>query len=101
MGGSPQTVWVERSTGAEPSMEQGIEMKIPFDELRTGDILVANRGEFIPVNGLVTSGEATLNLLLLTRSGTPMTVATGDRVYRGAFVTEGRLRITVDPLQAE
>ncbi|MEZ4868197.1 MAG: hypothetical protein R3C14_43115 [Caldilineaceae bacterium] len=97
MGGAPQTVWVVR----ESSDAQGVEVKIPFADLKTGDILVANRGEFIPINGVVTAGEATLNLILLTRSGAPMTVSAGERVYKGAFVTEGRIRIQVDQIQSE
>ncbi len=94
-GGSPKMVWMVQ----EGTDGQGIEVKVPFTDLKTGDILVANRGELIPVNGVVTAGEATLNLLLLTQSSAPMAVRPGERVYKGAFVTEGHLQIQIDQIQ--
>ncbi len=94
-GGAPKMVWVVQ----EGTDGQGVEVKVPFTELKAGDILVANRGELIPVNGVVATGEATLNLLLLTHSSSPMTVCAGERVYKGAFVAEGSIRIQVDQIQ--
>lgn len=95
-GASPQMVWIVRTGGEEGD---DVEVQIPFRELKTGDTLVSNRGEIVPVNGVVNAGEATLNLLLVTGTSTPVTVGEGDQVYKGAFVTEGRLWIKVDPLQ--
>ena len=94
-GGSPKMVWMVQ----EDADGQGIEVRVPFTDLKTGDILVANRGELIPANGVVVAGEATLNLLLVTHSTAPVTVRTGERVYKGAFVTEGRLQIQIDQIQ--
>lgn len=91
MGAPPRTAWVVRDT---------VEVKLPFDEVRVGDVLVVNRGEFIPVEGVVTTGTAKVNLLLLTRSANPMEVAAGDRVYPSTFVMEGRLHVQVEKLRA-
>jgi Cu2+-exporting ATPase len=89
MGAPPRTAWVVRDT---------IEVKLPFDNVRVGDVLVVNRGEFVPVEGIITSGSAKVNLLLLTRSANPVDVAIGDRVYPNTFIMEGRLHIQVEKL---
>lgn len=91
MGAPPRTAWVVRDT---------VEIKLPFDEVRVGDILVVNRGEFVPVEGVITAGAAKVNLLLLTRSATPIEVATGDRIYPSTFVMEGRLHVQVEKLRS-
>lgn len=96
-GGSPQMVWVLRDSNT--STAQSVQVKIPFADLKTADVLVISRGEFIPVNGVVTSGEATISLLLLNGSGARVAVGAGEQVYRGAFVTEGSLQIKVDRIQ--
>lgn len=87
LGAPPSTVWVVRDT---------LEVKLPFDEIKVGDLLVVNRGEFIPVEGVVTTGSAKVNLLLITRSANPVAVAVGDRVYPTTFVMEGRLHVQVE-----
>jgi len=94
-GGSPKMVWIVQKGDSA----QRTEIKIPFTDLKSDDILVANQGELIPVNGVVVDGEATLNLLLLTQSGAPVSVRAGDRIYKGAYVSEGQLWIQVDPIQ--
>lgn len=91
MGAPPRTAWVIRDT---------VEVKLPFDEVQVGDTLVINRGEFVPVEGIVTTGAAKVNLLLLTRSANPVEIAAGDRVYPATFVMEGRLHVQVEKLRS-
>lgn len=90
MGGPPRTVWL---------VQEGIEVKVPFEQIKVGDVVVISRGEFIPVDGAVISGTATVNLLLITRSPNPETVQIGDKVYTNTFVTEGRINIRVDEIR--
>lgn len=87
MGGAPRAVWVIRDT---------IEIKVPFADVKVGDVIVVSRGEFIPVAGVITGGTAKVNLLLITRSPTPVDVGVGDTVYAMTFVVEGRLQVRVD-----
>lgn len=89
MGGVPRTAWVIRDT---------VEVKVPFSDVKVGDVIVVNRGEFIPVTGVVTGGSAKVNLLLITRSPTPHEVGIGDPVYATTFVIEGRVQVQVDKL---
>lgn len=89
MGGAPRTVWVIRDT---------VEVKVPFADIKVGDVIVVSRGEFIPVAGVITGGSAKVNLLLITRSPTPVDVTVGDTVYATTFVIEGRLQVRVDKI---
>lgn len=96
MGGPPRTVWLVRAAdSANP-----VEVKVPFADVKVGDRIVVNRGEFIPVDGVVTSGTAKVNLLLITRSPTFMEVGVGDSVATTTFVVEGRLQVRVEKLRA-
>lgn len=90
LGGPPRTVWIVRET---------VEVKAPFDEIKVGDLVVINRGEFIPVEGIITAGSAKVNLLLLTRSPNPIEVAVGEHVYPMTFVMEGRLQVQVEKVR--
>lgn len=95
LGEAPDTIWVVNST----SEGQTVELKVPFTEVKIGDIVVVNKGEFVPVEGVVTAGAAKLNLLLLNRSPTPVAVSVGDHVATAAFVMEGRLCVQVEQLR--
>ena len=79
-------------------VKDAVEVKVPFAEIKVGDLIVVNRGEFIPVDGTVVAGAARLNLLLLTRSTIPVAVGIGERVYPTAFVVDGQLRIQVEKI---
>jgi len=90
MGGAPRAVWIVQDT---------VEVKVPFDQVKVGDVVVISRGEFVPVDGVITAGTATVNLMLLTRSTTPTTVDVGDKIYTSTFVTEGRISVQVEEIR--
>lgn len=90
MGGAPRTVWV---------VQADVETKIPFEQLQVGDVIVVSKNEFVPVDGEITAGKATVNFVLLTRSTTPDTVNVGDKIYTNTFVTEGRIRVRVEEIR--
>jgi cation transport ATPase len=101
MGGTPRTAWVinDRTANEDGAAESAtVEMKVPFGDLKVGDTVIINRGEFIPVEGIVTAGEAKVNLFLLTRSPTPVDVGIGDKVYPATLLVEGRLRVQVEKI---
>lgn len=86
-GNSPRSVW---------KVHENIEVQIPFAQLQSGDVIVVSQGEFIPVDGTVTDGEAFVNRLLISGSGGSVPVQVGESVYARTFVTDGRIRIQVD-----
>ncbi|MBX3012987.1 MAG: hypothetical protein KF832_15835 [Caldilineaceae bacterium] len=95
MGGAPSSVWIVR----EPDSATPYEVKVPFADLKVGDHIVVNRGEFIPADGVIVAGTANVNLLLLTRSPMPLVVGIGDSVAATTFVIEGRIQVQVQQLR--
>jgi Cu2+-exporting ATPase len=77
-------------------VHEHIEVQIPFAQLQPGDVIVVSQGEFIPVDGTVTGGEALVNMVLLNGSGASVPVNEGESVYARAFVTDGRIQIRVE-----
>ena len=90
-GGTPQAVWLVTETG---------EVNVPFASVKIGDVLVVGKGEVISVVGTVLSGQASLNLALLTQSNQLAEVGVGDSVPPMAVVQSGRITVRVDSLRA-
>lgn len=58
----------------------GIEMDIPVDDVRVGDIVLVRPGEKIPVDGVVIEGRSTLDESMLTGESLPVEKGPGDSV---------------------
>ncbi len=63
----------------------GAEAEVPVAEVRVGDVCVVRPGERVPVDGVVVSGEASLDESMLTGESLPVERGVGERV-RGATV---------------
>jgi Cu2+-exporting ATPase len=79
-----ETIWVERDA---------CEVRVPFAELSIGEIVICGPGELVPVDGVITDGEAALNQSSITGESLPVHVGPGDDVLSGAVVEDGRLKI--------
>jgi cation transport ATPase len=88
-GARPHSVWVQA---------QGIEVEIPFEKLRVGDIVVVNAGDVVPVEGTVVEGTAEVSLLLATGEARLVAIRIGDRVISSTMVMSGKIRIRVERL---
>lgn len=53
---------------------------IPIDEIQKGDLLRVKPGEKIPVDGLITEGEANINEAMVTGESIPADKESGDKV---------------------
>ncbi len=62
-------------------------------DLRPGEEIVVEASETVPVDALISAGQATV--LPWLNAKTPITVREGDTVVAGAQVVEGRLRAVV------
>ena len=60
-----------------------------------GAVIVVRPGEKIPLDGVVLSGQSTLNTSALTGESRPRTARPGDAVISGSVNGEGLLRVTV------
>lgn len=77
----------------------GIE-KIDPDEVNVGDVIVVMPGERVPIDGIVTEGEAGLNTAALTGESVPREARVGDEVLSGCISMNGLLKIkTTKPFE--
>ena len=65
------------------------------EEVNIGDIIKVQAGEKIPLDGLIISGEATVNTSALTGENIPKKLKTGDLAVSGCINTNGLLTIEV------
>jgi Cd2+/Zn2+-exporting ATPase/Cu+-exporting ATPase len=80
---------------------EGSEVEVPLDEVHAGDIVVVRPGEAIPVDGLVLSGQATVNQATITGESMPVEVEQGSRVFAATHATLGSLRIQTTKVGAD
>ena len=63
------------------------------DEVTVGSIIVVQPGEKVPLDGVVVSGNSTLNTSALTGESLPRDVAVGDEIISGCINMSGVLKI--------
>lgn len=71
----------------------GVEVEVPFETLKAGDIIVANAGDLIPVDGEVVDGAAGVDQHLFTGEAQLVEKMVGDSVYASTIVISGRIRV--------
>ena len=74
----------------------GQKVLVDISEIQTGDKVVVHTGNLIPFDGIVASGEATVNQSSLTGESLPVNEDNGSSVYAGTVVEEGELTICVN-----
>lgn len=82
-------------------LENELEIEIPSDTLKRGDIVIVHMGTMIPVDGEIIDGQALINESSFT--GEPLSKAVGkdDTVFAGTVVEEGKIYVKVRNLQKE
>ncbi len=88
----PQTARVERN---------GVEQKVPVNQVRPGEIVVVRPGDKIPVDGVVLSGQATVEQAAITGESLPVEVEEGHGVYAATIARLGSLRIQATHVGAD
>ena len=58
----------------------GVETEVPLAAVRVGDIVAVRPGEKVPVDGVLTSGQSTLDESMLTGESMPVQKRAGDNV---------------------
>ena len=92
MGLAPKTAHLV--SGAEIS-------DVPIAALEKGDTIEIRQGEKVPVDGIVTADEAYIDESMITGEPTPVLKKTGDNVFAGTIVKQGRLRFCARQVGAE
>ena len=81
---TPQTARVLRN---------GMEEIIPAENVQTKEMVRVLPGETIPVDGIILSGQSSVNQAVLTGESLPVDKAIGDEVYSGTVNQFGSLEI--------
>ncbi len=74
----------------------GVEVEVPFEEIKEGDTVVINAGETIPYDGALIDGLATVDQHMLTGEAQPQEKKQGDQVFASTLLVSGRIFIRVD-----
>ena len=74
-------------------MRDGVETRVPVDELAVGDVFVVRPGEKIATDGVVLSGASAIDASMLTGESVPVEVAAGDSVVGATVNAGGRLKV--------
>jgi len=69
----------------------GVEQRIPIDQLTVGDEFVVRPGEKIATDGVVVEGESAVDASMLTGESVPVEVGVGDQVVGATVNISGRL----------
>ena len=69
--------------------------------LEKGDTIEIRQGEKVPVDGIVTTGEAYIDESMITGEPTPAQRKAGDKVFAGTIVKQGSLRFSARQVGAE
>ena len=83
MGLRPKTAFI---------MENGNEKEIPLSEVKVRDVIIVRPGESIPVDGVVSEGESSVDESMLTGEPIPVDKGPGDKITGGTINGEGRLK---------
>lgn len=73
-------------------IRDGVEIKVPIDEVKKGNVFVVRPGENIPVDGVVLEGTSAVNEAALTGESIPVDKAQGDPVSAATVNQSGYLR---------
>jgi len=76
-------------------LRDGEEVTVPIDEVAVGDVFVVRPGDRIPLDGVVASGEGTVDQASLTGESVPVPREPGDKVFGGTINESGSLEIEV------
>ena len=77
-------------------VENGVERKIPIEQVRAGDTIAAHTGEKIVIDGRVLAGSAAVNQASITGESNPAMKHKDSPVYAGSVVEAGELVIAVE-----
>ena len=74
------------------------EIQIPKEELKIGDIMVIRPGEKIPTDGIIISGETSIDESMMTGESMPVEKKPEDKVIGGTINQDGAIKVKVTKL---
>jgi len=82
-------------------MRDGVEVRIPTDQLVVGDVFSVRPGEQVATDGIVTEGTSAVDASMLTGESVPVEVGPGDAVVGATVNVGGRLMVRATRVGAD
>ncbi len=79
----------------------GVELDLPVEVVERGDVVIVRPGERIPIDGLVLTGNSTVDQSPITGESLPQEKSPGDAVYAGTVNGPGSMEIEVTKLSKD
>ena len=96
---------IRRLAGLQPrtatTIRDGIEVEVPVEEVRVGDLVLIRPGERLPVDGQVVEGTSTVDESMITGESLPVERVPGDPVIGATVNRTGRLVIAATRVGAD
>ncbi|HEX7097391.1 MAG TPA: heavy metal translocating P-type ATPase, partial [Acidimicrobiales bacterium] len=83
------------------TIRDGVETRVPIDQLAVGDLFVVRPGEKVATDGIVVEGESAVDASMLTGESVPVEVAPGDPVTGATVNSSGRLVVRATRVGAD
>lgn len=77
-------------------MVDNIEVRTPFKDLQSGDVVVVHAGEIIPADGTVVEGMASVDQHILTGEARPIEIGIGDSVFASTVILSGKIYLKAE-----
>jgi Cu+-exporting ATPase len=74
-------------------ISDGVETKIPSNQIQLGDIMIVKPGEKIPTDGIIEHGESSIDEKMITGESLPVSKKPGDEVIGATINKQGLLKI--------
>ncbi len=71
------------------------------DDVAVGDVLIIGRGERIAIDGVIISGQASIDEATLTGESFPIVKKTGDKVFSSTLNTSGSILVRTEKVAGE
>lgn len=82
-------------------VRDGVERRVPVEDLVIGDVVVVRPSERIPADARVISGESSVDQSPITGESIPVGKLPGDNVFAGTINGHGLLRLSVERVAHE
>ena len=82
-------------------LRDGAELRVSPEDVTPGELILVKPGEKIPLDGIVVSGNSSINTAALTGESLPQNVAADSRVLSGSINLDGLLTIRAESNYAE
>lgn len=86
-GEQQRSVWLVRGD---------VEIEVPIEHVGPGDLIVVDAGQFVPVDGTIRAGAASIDQRALTGESQPTDKGAGDRVLAATLVLSGKIHVEVE-----